>query len=72
MDLINKKLDLLLNTDFKDDDIRYGVEDEIIKLRKQLLVLKSRNESENVDGIADEVKHIMKKIEVLRVKLEQQ
>ena len=72
MDLINKKLDLLLNTDFKDDDIRYGVEDEIIKLRKQLLVLKNRNESENVDGIADEVKHIMKKIEVLRVKLEQQ
>ena len=72
LDLINKKLDLLLNTDFKDDDIRYGVEDEIIKLRKQLLVLKSRNESENVDDIADEVKHIMKKIEVLRVKLEQQ
>ena len=72
MDLINKKLDLLLKTEFKDDEIRYGVEDEIIKLRKQLLVLKNRNESENVDGIADEVKHVMKKIEALRVKLEQQ
>ena len=66
---INKKIDLLLNSDVSSDKGKEDVLKEIIVLKTRLNELLKNNDPNNVQEVSDEITDIQRKIEELKKKI---